>query len=332
MDDDAAQVTIVVVPRDHFGVSARSLASIIEHTPPPYELVYVDGNSPRSVRDHLAAQAAEHGFRLVRTERYLAPNEARNLGFAHVDTPFTVFVDNDVVVTENWLGPLVDCAETTGAWAVSPLILEGEPAEGIIHITSGDYWFEDGDAGRTLHTAHRHQKTRLDELDEPLERTETAFVEVHCVLVRTDELRRLGAFDEGLRGTRDHLDLCLTIHQAGGTVWSEPSSVVAFDHPPRLRLSDLRFYLLRWSEEWTVSSLEHFVATWDLDPAYLERAEIAAWRRREVVRPLGDATKRVLGEDRVATIFGVARRGERVANRAVTGLGRRLAEAKPTPR
>lgn len=39
-------VTIVVVPREQFSKAEASLESIYATTPPPFDLVYVDGNSP----------------------------------------------------------------------------------------------------------------------------------------------------------------------------------------------------------------------------------------------------------------------------------------------
>ena len=34
----------------------------------------------------------------ARGEDHLAPNESRNLALAHVETPYVVFIDNDVFV------------------------------------------------------------------------------------------------------------------------------------------------------------------------------------------------------------------------------------------
>ena len=46
----APKVTLVVVPREQFSVSKRSLDSIYECTQIPFELIYVDGNSPPALR------------------------------------------------------------------------------------------------------------------------------------------------------------------------------------------------------------------------------------------------------------------------------------------
>ena len=65
-------VTIVVVPRERFSCARASLESIYEHTTIPFELVYVDGNSPKDVYQYLKAKSQEKQFKLVRNlETYL---------------------------------------------------------------------------------------------------------------------------------------------------------------------------------------------------------------------------------------------------------------------
>ncbi len=76
------QVTIVVVPRERFSYARPSLESILQLTDIPFKLVYVDGGSPAPVRRYLDARAKGQGFEVIRTDHYLPPNTARNLGLA----------------------------------------------------------------------------------------------------------------------------------------------------------------------------------------------------------------------------------------------------------
>jgi hypothetical protein len=59
----------------------------------------------------------------------------------------------------------------------------------------------------------------------------------------------------------------------------EPSSVVTYKSPPPLERADIGFFWLRWSEDWTRRSLEHFIEAHGLAPHYLERVTIATARR-----------------------------------------------------
>ena len=60
------QVTIVVVPRERFSCTQASLESIYQQTEVPFNLVYIDGNSPAKVQTYLETQAEVKGFKLVR--------------------------------------------------------------------------------------------------------------------------------------------------------------------------------------------------------------------------------------------------------------------------
>jgi hypothetical protein len=47
------EVTLVVVPRERYSYTRESLESIYRHTSYPFDLVYVDGNSPEHIQDYL---------------------------------------------------------------------------------------------------------------------------------------------------------------------------------------------------------------------------------------------------------------------------------------
>jgi len=96
-------------------ITELALETLYEHTDLPFKLVYVDGNSPRHIK-HFQCKLLSKGFHLIRTEHFLSPNQARNLGLAQVDTKYVVFVDNDLLVQRGWLENLVQCADETGAW------------------------------------------------------------------------------------------------------------------------------------------------------------------------------------------------------------------------
>jgi GT2 family glycosyltransferase len=331
------EVTVVVVPRERFSVARRSLTNLYDKTEQPFELVYVDGNSPRRVHHRLREEAGRYGFRLVRTERYLSPNQARNLGLRFVRTPYVVFIDNDVIVTPGWLSALVECAEETGAWVVGTLNFEGDLEDAIVHNAGGFCRFDGPEGSRTLVQENRYGHRHRNELPEDLSRLKVDYVEFHCMLVRRSAFEAIGPLDENLRSTREHLDLCLQVAAAGGEIWSELTSLVTYDHPPPVTLTDLPFFMLRWSEAWNVASLRHFAKKYGLSDKYLERAAASRARRHVVLEPVRSLTRRILGE-KVESLVGRGLMGaERLANQilvgrmARSGKGRRDPEAVVSP-
>jgi GT2 family glycosyltransferase len=319
------EITIVVLARERFSTAIRTLEHLYEVTDTPFDLVYVDGRSPRRVRDELRRQAARHGFTLLRHERYLTPNSARNLGLAHVSTPFVLFIDNDMHVTPGWLQSLLDTAKETGAWAVGPLYFEGDPADEIIHMAGGDLSF-DGEYGhRAVTTVHRHHHLKVGDVRD-LRRGPCGYAELHTLLLRTDVIRSMGGFDERYKASREHLDLCLRIRADGGEVWFEPASRVTYMEPPPVPLSDLPFFWLRWSDAWSLDSLGAFCDTYGIDRSYLSRVAVMRERRMVALDPVLSLTSRVLG-DRAASatrrvLYRVEPRLNRVWSTALTRAGR----------
>ncbi len=294
---DDPRVTIVVVPRERFSLSDRSLETLYENTTElVFDLVYVDGNAPKAVRAHLEAEARRRGFTLVHSDRFLSPNQARNLGMRHVKTPYVAFVDNDLFVTPGWLPTLLACAEETGAWVVGPLYCQGDPADKIIHMAEG--WIElTGDAPRrTFKTTQSHQGVAIADVPEPLVRRTCDYAEFHCMFMRSDVFDKIGPLDENLMNTREHLDVCMQVRAAGGDVWFEPAALVTYSTPPPFANSDIPFYWTRWSEAWGRRSLSAFCEKYGIDPDYSERVRNMAHRRQRVITPVRKVVKRTLGK------------------------------------
>ena len=274
-------VTIVVVPRERFSHARQSLEAVYRNTAHPFNLVYVDGHSPASTQAYLDKASAERGSRLVRTDRFVSPNQARNLGLKEVDptSKYVVFIDNDVEVEPGWLTELVACAEETGAWAVSPVYFEGAPADKIIHMAGGSATLTEADGRRIFAEDHLHHLERYREVADRLQRGETGFFEFHCALFPLDVLDRLGPLDEALLSNHEHMDLSLLIRQAGGTIFLAPKAQVTYVHG-LLDAYDLEYAQLRWSDDWNERSTRRFVEKWGLhgDGAWSDFA--IAWARR----------------------------------------------------
>jgi GT2 family glycosyltransferase len=290
----ATPVTIVVVPRERFKYARECLVSLYAHTDVPFRLVWVDGGSPPRIRKYLREQAHARGFELIRTDHYLSPNRARNIGLDRVTTRYVVFMDNDVVVAPGWLGPLVRCADETGAAVVGPLNCEGPPLQEIIHFAGGECAIQqehvDGRIERHMIDKIDRQGQRLAEVRDQLQREQTSVAEFHCLMVRADIFDRIGAFDESMLTVLENLDFCLAVAQAGGTIYIEPTSVITYlgSHPIAWR--DIPYYVLRWNDAWTLSSLHHFRDKWSLtEDEYFQRQYrvLQRWRRDiYLVRPM----------------------------------------------
>ncbi len=283
------QVTIVVSPRERFSFTRESLESIYDYTKIPFELIYVDGNSPRKIKQYLQEKSHEKGFKLIRTEYYLSPNQARNLAIPHVDTEYLLFVDNDVLVSPNWLKSLLECAAETQATVVCPLTCIGKNIGETIHLAGGEAHIveklqEDGTIKRKVHEKHYFVNRKVVDVKSQLQRQKCEFAEFHCMLVRKEIFHRIGFLDEGLFSTREHIDFCMTVNNAGGSFYCEPTSVVTYITGLKWELPELSFFMLRWSNAWEVASLEYFAKKWNLatqDKYFQKRYKRMGHRRHQ---------------------------------------------------
>lgn len=313
-------VTVVVVPRERFSYTRESLESLYRNTKPPFKLVYIDGGSPSRIKRYLEAQSRDRGFKLIQTDHYLSPNQARNIAIREVKSGYIVFIDNDAHVAPGWLEALVRCAEETGAWVVAPLYCIGWPEDHAIHVAGGIAHIEEKDGKRYLRQQHRLGTQRAADVRSELRREPSEMAEFHCMLVRSEVFERLGPLDESLLSTLEHIDLCLLVHEAGGSIYFEPESIVTYVPPPPFAWSDLPYYILRWSEAWNQASLQRFRSKWNLsedDPFFVahsrwlkEHRQIAflfrlrsvitysiswrlgTWMERKIFSPLEEALNR----------------------------------------
>lgn len=253
--------TVVVAPRERFESAVESLESLIANTPPPLALVYVDAGSPADVHARLAGLARRHDFTLLRSDSYVTPNQARNLALPFIRTRYAAFVDNDVMFAPGWLPALERCAEEEVADIVAPLICIGRPVHSVVHHAGGLATIVERDGRRLFREQHNFNWKPLAEVRDKLAREPTEMFEFHCVLIRMAVFERFGKMDEDLMATHEHLDLSMKVRDAGGRIFFEPQAVVTYV-PKKLRPRELPYFMLRWSEAWSVHTLDHFYRTW----------------------------------------------------------------------
>jgi GT2 family glycosyltransferase len=314
-----SNVTIVVVPRERFSYTCESLESIYEHTNYPFKLIYVDGNSPAHIRDYLKEQAKKKQFQLIRSDTYLSPNRARNIGLKEVTSEYVVFIDNDVVVSPNWLQPLVACAETTSATIVSPLLCQGTPIHQEVHCAGGESGVRVENNRRRIIEKIYDQGRRVADVRPKLQQQKTGLAEFHCMMVRTEIFEKTGFLDEALLSTKEHVDLCMLVAEAGGTVYLEPESLVTYVPGPPLKWTDLHYYMLRWSDRWELESLKHLRQKWNLseDEYFQNRYKrLGARRHMTIIHPF--ARKLTIRNMGFRVMSKILRRLDKVFNRYIT--------------
>lgn len=286
--------TVGFVPRECFSSARRGLETLLGTLGPGTRVVCVDAGSPRSIGRFFEKMAGEHDLALLRTERFMTPNEARNAVLPFVDTTYVAFVDYDTETTAGWLEGLVGCAISTGASIVAPVFYQRDGRRVRLHMAGGVNHLDVSPGRRHLRERSWHE---LPVSTSPY-RTEN--VDFHCVVIRRDVFDVLGPLDEQLSSLRDHSDLCLALRQRGGSVYVEPSVEAVYARLRRFRHADRQFWIVRWSDVRNRESLERFGAKWGVasdDPSFDANMEWARAHRRYCYRPWISVAARV--SDRV---------------------------------
>lgn len=267
-----APVTVVCIPRERFSRARDSFRNLTRTIPGDVPILYLDGPSPPAFRSWLQAEAAARpGMRILRKEFPFSTHEAYNMALPHVSTPYAVCCDNDIEFHPGWLEILLDCAESTGAWAAAPVFLERNAAGTRIHMAGGSCGAVRGPDGRPAYREIHHLAYQHTEALEGLpEFFPTELLEYHCFLVRMEIFRTIGKFDPAQWILKDHPDFALTIKAHGGSIFMARDARVTFCLPPPVLEEDRVFFLTRWCENWLEQGADGFAAKWGIHPGVSE--------------------------------------------------------------
>jgi GT2 family glycosyltransferase len=282
-----SRVTVIVSPRERFSETERSLLSILSDRSTPFDLVVVDGGSPSHVRDAIARLQQKYGFRWLRTEHVLTPNEARNLAIAEAKTPWLLFVDNDVIIERGWIGRLVAAGEANDAQLVGPLYLQDAGRGPEVHMAGGIAGFVEENGRRRFREAHSHYGMAPDKARRLVASGPVELLEFHCMLAHREVFDVHGPLDEQLLTTMEHVDLCMLVRDRGGRVWHDMETSITYLVPPPFEATDLGYFALRWCEEWNEATMDRFAAKWRLEPDDPYRELELRWARHHREYALG---------------------------------------------
>ncbi|OOY35526.1 glycosyltransferase family 2 protein [Solemya velum gill symbiont] len=259
------EVSIIVSPRERFTSIIVSLQSLFATIPADIPVIVVEGCSPESVCEQLKELQEQRPFEWIRTDYFITPQEARNIGFDMVQTELVVFTDNDIHYQTGWLEALISNREQYDSDLVAPLICIGPPEASIIHHAGGRLVIKK-EKGSKPHVTERHRlmDRPIAELSDIMAPNENEIVEFHCFLARSDYIRRVGPMDERLI-TREQIDFGLRSKIAGCKVTFEKSAVVTYMAKVPFEEVDLPYMVFRWSDELATRSLQAFTGTWEIE-------------------------------------------------------------------
>jgi len=193
-------------------------------------------------------------------------------------------------------------------------------------MAGGGISIEQRDGRRVFQDSHEHAHVETSATT-VFERKRVDFVEFHCMLVRTAELRAVGGLDRRLLSLHEHIDLSMMLSETGHSTYIEPRSVVTFEVPPPVERGEMSLFLRRWSERWARQTLDHFGVKWRVQVSGPER--FARSRRHAALSSTIQKVSGFLGRRNRPRVAGLVRRLEVLLNWLVIG---RRAELHPEDR
>jgi GT2 family glycosyltransferase len=283
------KVSIVMVPRERFSLTRDCLEHIYSFTEEPFELVLMDLGCPAEMVEKMKAWESSHpNMKIVRTEKYIYPYEAKNIALKHIspDTEWVVFVDSDVMVYPHWLTKMLEAANETGARVIHPLYLFEFQNEVTIHMADG-----------ILKPFKRNGKTEYQgvmnlvgmrmTLFPKLVRKESDFLEFHVFMIRRDLLKEMGEFEPISLAEDVNWSLRLHEFKKDEKIIFEPASIIKYIAGPPFKKCDLPYFRFRWSSEAIERSIVFLRKRWpQIMPSYWDGKVKWAYFHAGRVNPL----------------------------------------------
>jgi len=255
-------VVVVVVPRDRFSMFPHCLDALFAHTNVQFRIIVVAGGLDEQTKHFLnRIQVDQQNISVVIADRLLMPGEARNLALKQVNERFCVILENDTIVHENWLTPLLECLKDEGAAVVTPMITwyRGMHAAGCM--------FQEREQNGATLFDHQILYTGIH-------RKRIDYPENHCILIDRTLLKGADIFEDV---EPFDVDLGLTLRKYGFSVFLEPRSAVTYSAPPPLEVRDIPVYKSRWNPVTWRARNQLFMKKWGV--AYNPSKKCASYRR-----------------------------------------------------
>ncbi len=196
--------------------------SILKSTYPNFEIALVDNNSSD---DSVAYTQANYPMvKIVQTYRNAGYSRAYNIAFRKVQGKYYILLNNDVVVAENWLEPLVNVAESDSKiGALQPKIRSLIDDDYFEYAgASGGFMDKYGYPflrGRIFYTIERDEGQYDDE-------SFVFWTSGAAMFVRAEALDKSGNLDEDFVHHMEEIDLCWRLHLVDYRLKVIPDSVI----------------------------------------------------------------------------------------------------------
>lgn len=265
MNSGHPNITIGFITRERCSLAVKSLQSLYKNTTIPFRLLIVDGLIPERYRRKISDVVRDKpNVTYIRRDRFLYPNEAKNLVFENTQDEYICFLENDCLVSEGWLANLINACEAFPAMVASPILFEGPMKRNKIHHAwkLGSILKEPGaEKDKIKLTPHRGTPSSWLTKTDPFK---VDFIEGHCVLYHREALKNIYPLKPDLN-IDEFVDNALTFHKLGITSIMVPSASVEFYAPKFVAKEELPYFRFRWDVNTAEHGRNYLAGKWHIE-------------------------------------------------------------------
>lgn len=208
-------ISIIIPVYNRLKFTQKCLESIFKFgSKYTFEIIVVDNASSDGTKEFLDGLSEK--VMAIHNKENLGFGKACNLGAKRATGEYLLFLNNDTIVTKNWMDVLVDELDQNQDIAIagSKLLY---PDETIQH--AGVVFAEDK-------TPYHIYSREIKEKHYVNKKRKFNAVTAACMLVRKDLFNEVGGFNEDFFNGYEDIDLCLKIKELGKDIIYCPESVV----------------------------------------------------------------------------------------------------------
>lgn len=198
--------SIIILTFNQLEYTKKCMESIQEHTPEPHEIIVVDNGSTDGTREYLIKLAQDRSeIQLILNDRNRGFAAGNNQALEKAKGDYILLLNNDVVVTQGWLGTMIEHLNNTpDAGMVGPMSNSVSGPQLVKDVPYGDS-LDDMQAFARDFASENRGKT-----------IEHMRLVGFCLLIRKEVIDIIGRLDENyLSGNFEDDDLCLRSSIAG---------------------------------------------------------------------------------------------------------------------
>lgn len=228
MTERVPKVSIIILTFNQSELILKCLESIKKYSGDlPVEIIIVDNGSSAQERGILKERLSSFNspkIKLIELHGNKGFSKGCNLGANQALGKYLIFLNNDVIVTKHWLGPLVSFLEKHHKVAACQPKIHSYIDKDYFDYAGGAGGFVDMFGypfvrGRVFDSIEKD----LGQYDNPYE---IFWATGACLVVRKEVFSKIGGFDEYFFAYGEEADLCVRLRLAGCEVFYVPESLV----------------------------------------------------------------------------------------------------------